>query len=327
MNWSLGLVNPSGQRVSAAFPQAAGLLAEGFRMPEPRTGGSTGPATLNLAQCGLGDCAAAIPAAAWLAGLEGGALVIAPEKALFMFRHLEPALQVASFAAISNDRPHFDAEAALEQAMYASWRSWALRAKDNPGGPVAPVSYNPVEVLCALVGCAPALPSLPPSGETEGRVMAEAARRSGGRPLVIFQPRSASPCKDWGWELWQELDRRLTLGGCRVLWTIAPTGNPEPPPSQLECGVEELAAWLAVADLVVCPDSLCFHLAAAVGAPCVGLFGPTDGEAMGRWYPLARVVQAHDLARLAVSRVAIECLDELDAVLRVCGCGREGVTL
>jgi len=61
---------------------------------------------------------------------------------------------------------------------------------------------------------------------------------------------------------------------------------------------------LAAADLAVAPDSAAFHLAAALSTPCVGVFGPTDGAATGRWYPLARVVQAAGTEALADLPVA-----------------------
>jgi ADP-heptose:LPS heptosyltransferase len=45
-------------------------------------------------------------------------------------------------------------------------------------------------------------------------------------------------------------------------------------------------------DVLVAPDSVFFHLAGALGLPCVGLFGPTDGRVRGRDYPRARILDA-----------------------------------
>ncbi len=57
-------------------------------------------------------------------------------------------------------------------------------------------------------------------------------------------------------------------------------------------GLEEVAAVLERCDLLVCGDSPLLHLAAAVGTPSVGLFGPTDGRQRGPFGPEHRVVQA-----------------------------------
>ena len=57
-------------------------------------------------------------------------------------------------------------------------------------------------------------------------------------------------------------------------------------------GLEEVAAVLERCDLLICGDSPLLHLAAAVGTPSVGLFGPTDGRLRGPYGPEHRVVQA-----------------------------------
>jgi ADP-heptose:LPS heptosyltransferase len=57
-------------------------------------------------------------------------------------------------------------------------------------------------------------------------------------------------------------------------------------------GLEEVAGVLERCDLLVGGDSPLLHLAAAVGTPSVGLFGPTDGRLRGPYGPEHRVVQA-----------------------------------
>jgi len=57
-------------------------------------------------------------------------------------------------------------------------------------------------------------------------------------------------------------------------------------------GLEEVAAVLERCDLLICGDSPLLHLAAAVGTPSVGLFGPTDGRVRAPYGPDHRVVQA-----------------------------------
>jgi ADP-heptose:LPS heptosyltransferase len=57
-------------------------------------------------------------------------------------------------------------------------------------------------------------------------------------------------------------------------------------------GLEQVAAVLERCDLLVCGDSPLLHLAAAVGTPSVGLFGPTQGRLRAPYGEGHRVVQA-----------------------------------
>ena len=53
-------------------------------------------------------------------------------------------------------------------------------------------------------------------------------------------------------------------------------------------GLEAVAGLIACADLYIGNDSGLTHMAAALGAPTVAVFGPTDP---GTWRPLGRVVR------------------------------------
>jgi ADP-heptose:LPS heptosyltransferase len=55
--------------------------------------------------------------------------------------------------------------------------------------------------------------------------------------------------------------------------------------------VLEAAAVIERCDLVVSGDTPLLHIAAAVGTPSIGIFGPTDGRRRGPWGPEHRVVQ------------------------------------
>jgi ADP-heptose:LPS heptosyltransferase len=57
-------------------------------------------------------------------------------------------------------------------------------------------------------------------------------------------------------------------------------------------GLDEIAAVLERCDLFISGDSPLLHLAAAVGTPSVGLFGPTDGRLRAPCGPEHRVIQA-----------------------------------
>jgi len=54
--------------------------------------------------------------------------------------------------------------------------------------------------------------------------------------------------------------------------------------------LRELAAAIALSDLVVCHDSGPMHIAAALGKPLVAVFGPTNPVRTGPYSPQARVV-------------------------------------
>ena len=63
-----------------------------------------------------------------------------------------------------------------------------------------------------------------------------------------------------------------------------------PPPNRLGLSLDspDLATGLALAcqaRLILAPDSAFVHLAGARGLPCVGVFGPTDGDLRTRAYP------------------------------------------
>jgi ADP-heptose:LPS heptosyltransferase len=55
-------------------------------------------------------------------------------------------------------------------------------------------------------------------------------------------------------------------------------------------GLREAAALASGCRALVGPDSSFIHLAAALGRPAVGLFGPTDGKVRTRDYPNVRYV-------------------------------------
>ncbi len=56
----------------------------------------------------------------------------------------------------------------------------------------------------------------------------------------------------------------------------------------------DAAALASGCRALVSPDSAFIHLAGALGLPCVGLFGPTDGEVRTSDYPSCRTVDARD---------------------------------
>jgi ADP-heptose:LPS heptosyltransferase len=101
----------------------------------------------------------------------------------------------------------------------------------------------------------------------------------GRRRPIALHPGSGSPRKNWPLERWEELCSRLPaplliVGGeadAAALHTLARFGV-----TALNRPLTDLARDLARCRLFVGHDSGISHLAAAVGTPCVLLFGPTD---------------------------------------------------
>jgi heptosyltransferase-1 len=117
-----------------------------------------------------------------------------------------------------------------------------------------------------------------------------------GSGLVVFNPGAKWATKRWPLDHWRALARRLAREGS---WKLAVTGGAEDaapaeaiaeaagPGAALNlCGrtsLPELAAVMARARLVVSADTGPLHLAAAVGAGGLALFGPTKPQRTGPW--------------------------------------------
>jgi heptosyltransferase III len=89
--------------------------------------------------------------------------------------------------------------------------------------------------------------------------------------FVVIHPFSGSTGKNWPLERFREVAERL---GTPVRWCAGPE-------EVLHAAARfdslyELGCWLASARIYIGNDSGITHLAAAVGAPVVAIFGPTD---------------------------------------------------
>jgi len=98
---------------------------------------------------------------------------------------------------------------------------------------------------------------------------------------VLIHPGSGSPAKNWPLERFTEVGRRLGALGHRVAWIRGPAEAAldflEPAAEVIEQPrVQTLAATLARSSLFIGNDSGVSHLAAAVGAPTLAIFGPTS---------------------------------------------------
>lgn len=143
---------------------------------------------------------------------------------------------------------------------------------------------------------------------------------AGERPLIAIHPGSGSPRKNWPIENWIALGRellaqapqpRLVLVGGEAdgpqLETLA-LAWPETPIVVRDLPLPQVAALLERCSLFLGHDSGVSHLAAAVGVPCILLFGPTDPAIWAPSNAKVRVITAPDgdLARLGVATVSAE---------------------
>jgi lipopolysaccharide heptosyltransferase I len=124
------------------------------------------------------------------------------------------------------------------------------------------------------------------------------------RRLVVLNPGAGRPAKRWPGEAFGALARRLSEDAAAqvvVVWgpgeqslaagiAAAAGGAVAAPPTD----VLALLALVRRASVVVAGDTGPLHLAAAVGTPCVGLYGPTRAERNGPYGPGHRALQAPD---------------------------------
>jgi ADP-heptose:LPS heptosyltransferase len=157
------------------------------------------------------------------------------------------------------------------------------------------------------------LPSLPTVGN-----------RSPRDEATIIHPGSGAPEKNWPLERFVELTHRLTAQGHLVVWIRGPaeTGIATDLPG-IPCvdrpPLDVLATTLAQARLFIGNDSGVSHLAAAVGAPTLALFGPTNPRV---WTPDGHYVETLTSPLGALD--AISVAQVLSASIAVAKLGKPG---
>ena len=123
----------------------------------------------------------------------------------------------------------------------------------------------------------------------------------GSNGYIVINPGAAWPNKCWPPDRFAALARTLRdRTGLHALVTWGPkeraladavsqgsagAAAPAPPTS-----ISDLAALMRSAALVISGDTGPLHIGAAVGAPIVGLFGPTRPERNGPWEPRDEVI-------------------------------------
>jgi len=139
------------------------------------------------------------------------------------------------------------------------------------------------QAVAPLLGGSPA----PPQGEgvleltEEERRHAQSATRELPEGFVAVHPGSGSPAKNWPWARFVDAARALA-GGHRWLLVAGPAERDvevEVPADAVlarDWPLRLLGAALARASVFLGNDAGVSHLAGAVGAPTLALFGPTD---------------------------------------------------
>ncbi len=164
-----------------------------------------------------------------------------------------------------------------------------------PDAPVVPAADIWLRLADADAPSPPRYPPLEPgpaAREGAARLLA-ATGLAGKKPLVILHPGAANPSYLWPSERWSQVGRELARGGARLIITgntaekdaAAATASfigPGVVVAAGELSLLETFALVAAADLVVSLDTAPVHIAATMGTPVVGLYGPGD-ETM--WAP------------------------------------------
>jgi heptosyltransferase-2 len=123
-----------------------------------------------------------------------------------------------------------------------------------------------------------------------------------GRPVVALAPGAVGPSKRWPGASYAELARRLRAEGHWV-WVIGGPNEKELAAEIVDRGqIRDLTGpdlrnailALAAADLAVSNDSGLLHVAAALGTPAIGIFGPTSAWHWAPLNPIAAVVETTD---------------------------------
>jgi heptosyltransferase-1 len=175
------------------------------------------------------------------------------------------------------------------------------------GQPVRMSATHVVEQGCELLGAVvgevlrPAKVTLPVDEFAERSCDALLARvLPGGEAFAVIAPTAGWGAKQWPAERYGAVAAELGRAGYRVLVNAASIEDPaaeavvrasDESAIALPCDVAQLISLLRRASLVIAGDTGPLHLAAALGRPVVGLFGPTDPARNGPYGTRSRVLR------------------------------------
>lgn len=202
--------------------------------------------------------------------------------------------------------PGFDAALLLPNAFRAAWLAWRAAIPERWGfdrdwrgrlltrAIPTPRTYRHqadyYQALAAALGVttgeALARVAVPGESRVRARKLLEGGGIATDRPFVVFAPGAAyGRAKQWLPQRFAELAQRLAAVGistalvgakgdvsaCRDVAQMSPAVD-----LSARTDLPTLAGLMTLADAVVANDSGAMHLAAAVGARVVAIFGPTD---------------------------------------------------
>jgi heptosyltransferase II len=127
------------------------------------------------------------------------------------------------------------------------------------------------------------------------------ALTSDGRPVVALAPGAVGPSKRWPAAYYTDLARGLAAEGALV-WVIGGPGEKEIAAQIVRADPDDIRDLtgpdlrnailaLAAANTAVSNDSGLLHVAAALGTPAVGIFGPTSPWHWAPLNPIAAVIE------------------------------------
>jgi heptosyltransferase-2 len=141
---------------------------------------------------------------------------------------------------------------------------------------------------------------VPPAEAAEWR--AKRGLSDDGRPVIAFAPGAVGPSKRWPVEYFGQLAKALTAEG-HTVWVL---GSPNESPLAAEItraggphardltstDLRDAVLALKLARAAVSNDSGLVHVAAAIGTPTIGIFGPTSPWHWAPLNPLAAVIES-----------------------------------
>jgi heptosyltransferase-3 len=123
---------------------------------------------------------------------------------------------------------------------------------------------------------------------------------------IVVQPTSRWMFKGWNHSGFAEVFRQLTLAGYKLVITSGPDKKEIAYVERIlaeqhfeavnlagKLTLKELGALIAKASCFVGLDSVAMHMAAALGTPCVALFGPSDEKTWHPWLVRHEVISAN----------------------------------
>jgi len=192
--------------------------------------------------------------------------------------------------------------------------SWTIPARDR-------VVYSrrwetglrKVEMVSRLMGSdGPLDPEvfLDDRARTEAAAVIDPQLQASPSPILALAPIAHQPGKSWPADRWGELVARLMTDPRFDGWRFMPVGGPgdraPATPALQVAGARAVdavgkgdilasAAMIDRATLFVGNDSGLMHVAAALGRPTLGLFGPTEWWLYGPWGPRTRTVASNEV--------------------------------